>query len=113
MSKITQTGIADEEYESQSRIVSTLSHVSRCPSRCSQRLQIPPVSPVHLLLLPTRQLHGDTQLLVETRRHAEVSRQLRVGHCAVGERGVGGGLQRGDGGGLAGVSRVLSLSAGQ
>lgn len=42
-----------------------------------------------------------------------MSRQPRVGHRAVGERGVGGGVHRRDGGGLAGVGRVLSLSGGQ
>lgn len=73
----------------------------------------PPPSPVQLLLLPTGQLHGDAQLLVEAGRHAEVSRQLRVGHGAVGQQGVPGVLHRGDGGGLAGVSPVLRLSAGQ
>lgn len=73
----------------------------------------PPPSPVQLLLLPTGQLHGDAQLLVKARRHAKVSRQLRVGHGAVGQQGVPGVLHRGDGGGLAGVSPVLRLSAGQ
>lgn len=73
----------------------------------------PPPSPVHFLLLPTGQLHGDAQLLVEAGRHAEVSRQLRVVHGAVGQQGVPGVLYRGDGGGLAGVSHVLRLSAGQ
>lgn len=76
-------------------------------------LATPPTSPVHLLLLPTRQLHGDAQLLVETRRHAEVSRQPRVNHCAVWERGVGRGLRRGDGGRLTEVGHVFSLSVGQ
>ena len=79
----------------------------------SLTLCFPPASPVHLLLLPARQLHGDTQLLIETRRHTEVSRQPRVGRRTVGERGVGAWVQRGDGGGLAGVGRVVSLSVGQ
>lgn len=72
-----------------------------------------PSSPVQLLLLPTGQLHGDAQLLVVAGRHAEVSRQRRLRHSAVGQQGVPGVLQGGDGGGPAGVRPVLRLSAGQ
>lgn len=42
-----------------------------------------------------------------------MSRQLRLGHGAVGQQRVPGVLQRGDGGGLAGVHPVLLVSAGQ
>lgn len=70
-------------------------------------------SPVNLLLLPAGQLHGEPQLLVEGGHYAEATGKPRIGGRAVGERRVRGGVQRGHGGGQAGVSRVFSPSAGQ
>lgn len=70
-------------------------------------------SPVNLLLLPARQLHGHSKLLIKTARHAEGSRQLGVDLRPEGQRGVGGGVQRGHRGGLAEVGQVLALPAGQ
>lgn len=70
-------------------------------------------SPVCLLLLLARQLHGETQLLVKAACHTKMSRQPWICSGVVGEWVTGSRVQRGDGSGLARVGRVVSLSAGE